>query len=133
MGCTLKSLENKAVHSQCQTSLNEDNYSDCLFVITYEIIYDCEDKWAIFLEFCILLQKDSHSITRARKLLTLDFRQIYCGINKHMDSISIAWVKNNEHDACYQGIFHKLLKIKPGSTLIDLGLGTCGTDTICAL
>lgn len=63
-----------------------------------------------FLEYCVLLQKDSHSVSRGHKLLTLDFRQIYCGINKHMDSISIAWIKNNEHDACYQGIFHKLLK-----------------------
>lgn len=84
-----------------------------------------------FLEYCIFLQKGSHNIARPHKLLTLDFRQISCGISKHMDSISIDWVKNNEQDACYQGILHKLLKINPGSTLIDLELGTDGTDTIC--
>lgn len=64
-----------------------------------------------FLEYHIFLQKASHNIARAHKLLILDFRQISCGINKCIDSILIAWVKNNEQVACYQGILHKLLKI----------------------
>lgn len=44
MGCTFKSLQKKAVYSQCQTALNEDDYLDCLFVIRSEIIYDYDDK-----------------------------------------------------------------------------------------
>lgn len=47
-----------------------------------------------------------------------------------MDSISILWFKNNEQDACYQGILHKLLKINPGLTLMDLALGIDRTDTL---
>jgi len=35
-------------------------------------------------------------MARAHKLPTLDFRQISYGVNKHMDSISIVWVKNND-------------------------------------
>lgn len=84
-----------------------------------------------FLEYCIFLQKCSYNIARAHKILTLCFSQISCGINRHMDSISIVWVKNNEQDACYQEILHNLMKINPGLTSTDLGLASDGIDTIC--